>query len=122
MLVVPELAAAHSMGPCTNQTEISVEQHGALVHVRALNLERRYNYGHSYGHGYYAYDPVPLECQSYSTHRRDLVIDLDRGELELAIDQHHTSEGEPSWVELAFTSEGIVLTGCATTLALQWVD
>jgi hypothetical protein len=65
---------------------------------------------------------VPLECRSYSTHRRDVVIDMRRGELELVIDQHHASEGEPSWVELAFTSDGIALSGCASTLALQWID
>jgi hypothetical protein len=122
MLVVPEVGAAHTAGSCTNKTEIHVEQQGELVHVRALNVERRYNYGHGYGghYGGYAYEPAPMECRSYAVHRRDLVIDVERGELELIIDQHHGGEGEPTWVELAFTSDGIVLSGCASTLALQW--
>lgn len=122
MLVVPELGAPHTQGSCTTRTEITVEQRDELVHVRALNVERRYNYGHGYGAGHYgyAYEPVPLECRTYSTHRRDLVIDVVRGELELVMDQHQAAEDGQPWVELALTSDGIELSGCATTLALQW--
>lgn len=123
MLVVPEISTPHTHGMCTTRTEIDVEQHGQLVHVRALNVERRYNYGYHGGHyGGYAYDPVPLECRTYSTHRRDLVIDAERGELELVIDQHQAAEDGQPWVELALTGDGIVLTGCATELALQWTE
>lgn len=119
MLVVPEMAGMHVAHPCTTMTEISVAQRGELVHVRALNIEQHYIYGHYGGHHGYAYEPVPLGCHSYSTHRRDVVIDIGRGEIELVIDQH-ASESEPTWVELTLTSDGVTLSGCATTLALQW--
>lgn len=127
MLVVPELAAPHVAGRCINQTTIEVARQDSLVHVRAITLERRYSY--VYYHGYsYSYDygrglaPTPLDCRTDSVLQRDLIIDVTRGELELVIDQHIAEEGAPARVELAFTPDGIVLSGCATSLPLAWTE
>jgi hypothetical protein len=123
MLVVPELAVQHVVGGCTNKTEISVERHGRFVHVRALTREQRYTYGH-YGHESYGYNyaPVPVECQTYSTIRRDLVIDEEDGELELVIDQTQANPDALPWIELSFDQGNIVLSGCASALELQWTE
>jgi hypothetical protein len=122
VLVLPEITAQHVVSPCATQTELAVERHGRFLHVRAINSERRYDYSHSYYHGgHYAYDPVPRQCQTYSILQRDLVIDMDEGELELIIDQHQSVEAAQPWIELEFAEGNIVLSGCSSTLALQWV-
>jgi hypothetical protein len=77
-----------------------------------------YGHGHGYGYGY-PYHPMPIDCQSYATHRRDLVIDMDSGELELVVDQTQPEGGLP-WIELVFDEGNIVLSGCASALELQW--
>lgn len=121
LLVVPEIALPHVVSPCSHQTEIGVETHGELVHVRALTKQRRYNYGHGH-HGYYNYDPVPMECQTYSNRRRDLIIDATRGELELIIDQYQAAEDGLPWIEIAFDGQDIVLSGCGEPMTLRWTE
>ncbi|MFO7568006.1 MAG: hypothetical protein R6X02_35520 [Enhygromyxa sp.] len=123
MLVVPEVARAHAAAPCTDQTEISVERRDELVHIRALTRERRYTYGHYHGYGYGPHkELIPLECRTYSTHRRDLLIDAARGELELVIDQQQAGEDPRPWVEVELAKGGIVLRGCDGSMPLQWTE
>lgn len=139
-LVVPSVAMAHAAGSCTNTTRAEIVDHGRFVHLRVVNQEQHYSYGHGHGgygypgYGGYAYDSIPLECLTYTTLWRDLVVDRETGELELAIERTQ-AEGAPTpELEIEFPRDpsptdaaerglaSVVLRGCGSTLELQWTD
>jgi hypothetical protein len=126
LLVVPAVVEPHNVGPCSNDATADIERHGGFFHVRTISHDRHYSYGHGYAHGYgYGeYEPIPIECLTYATRWRDLIIDADTGELELIIDQSQPEETAPPRIQLEFDTElpGIVLRGCGTVFELVWTE
>jgi hypothetical protein len=118
MLVVPELARPHAVGSLTTEIQLQVERHERFVHVRAIVYEWEYAYA-SYGDDEY---PMRELGRLSRTFRRDFIIDEEDGELELMVEQSLLERDAPPRMELAFEQGGIVLSGCESTLELQWVE
>jgi hypothetical protein len=118
LLVVPDLARDHGASRCSDTTELAVAQHGSLLHLSTTTEQRRFNYGHYSGHD--GEQAIPLDCYSYATVRRDLVIDLDHDTLVLVLEQSRTTGDAQPWTLPRFEPPGIRLSGCDGVLELRW--
>jgi hypothetical protein len=120
MLVVP---VAGTEGSCAVAPELRVERSGSLVHLTAIVHEG--NYARYYFHGeiderYGGHAPGYGGCQTLSSTRTDIVVDVANAQLELVLTQLAAADRLQPLIEPRLGPRGVELQGCAGVLELAW--
>lgn len=118
-VVVP---VAGGQGSCEFEPTITVTPVGELLHVSVdvSDGEPERTYFHGEFDGHYGYIPAYGGCEPQTITRTDLLIDLERGELELSVTQTRPASAGPVAVEVQPREHGVVLQGCGERLELAW--
>lgn len=119
-LVVP---VAGVEGTCAITPELRVERSGSLVHVTAIVHEG--DYARTYFHGEFdeRYGHMPVYdagCQTLSSARTDIIVDVATARLELVLTQLGPREQARPLAEVELDASGVELRGCDEVLEIAW--
>jgi hypothetical protein len=119
-LVVP---VAGIEGTCAIAPDLRVERSGSLVHLTAIvhegDYSRTYFHGEYGGHGGYA--PVyDAGCQTLSSSRTDIIVDVASAQLELVLTQPGSRDQTVPLVEVTLGPRGVEMRGCDEVLEIAW--